>query len=116
MDRRQFLKGIGVRAAFVGLVVVAAGSLPKITSSQIARHLRSAYWYLQVDDADLQQFAREYHEIYGAPTLGHLQHVEDIFLRSTDFFPNGADESRPVRFVALYEPYASPCFNPLRSP
>ena len=36
------------------------------------------------------------------------------YLSSTDFFINDADESRPVRFVALYDPYVSPCYNPFR--
>lgn len=38
--------------------------------------------------------------------------VQD-FLLSTDFFPE-ADESRPLRFVAYYDPYVSICYYPLR--
>jgi hypothetical protein len=35
------------------------------------------------------------------------------FLMSTDFFP-AADERKPLRFVAYYDPYISVCYNPLR--
>lgn len=35
------------------------------------------------------------------------------FLMSTDFFLNGADESRPINYVMFYHPYRSPCWNPL---
>ncbi len=34
------------------------------------------------------------------------------FLMSSDFFKNGADESRPVRYLALYEPTRIGCANP----
>ena len=30
-----------------------------------------------------------------------------------DFFQNGVDETRPRAYVSYYEPYASPCYNPL---
>ena len=36
-----------------------------------------------------------------------------LFLLSTDFFAHGADESRPLRFVQLYDPYRAPCYNPM---
>ena len=35
-----------------------------------------------------------------------------LFLASTDFFQTGADESRPLRYVAYFDPYRSPCYNP----
>jgi hypothetical protein len=37
-----------------------------------------------------------------------LQQVPDV----TDFFLNGADTARPVRFVALYDPHVTPCWRP----
>ena len=36
-----------------------------------------------------------------------------LFLLSTDFFAHGVDESRPLRFVQLYDPYRAPCYNPM---
>lgn len=71
------------------------------------------YHYLQLDPAGVQQFVRDYEKHRGQ--IGRFWHDDNIFLRyllSTDFFPNGADESRPVRYVMLYDPYVSPCWNP----
>jgi len=36
-----------------------------------------------------------------------------LFLLSTDFFANGADESRPLAYAQLYDPYRSPCYDPM---
>jgi hypothetical protein len=38
-----------------------------------------------------------------------------LYLLSTDFFYGGADESRPVRYLRLYEP-TNPCGNPFWRP
>jgi hypothetical protein len=35
------------------------------------------------------------------------------YLLSTDFFRNGADESRRVRYLSFYHPYVTICYNPL---
>lgn len=37
------------------------------------------------------------------------------FLLSTDFFLSGADESRPVRFLACYDPHITPVWKPVRA-
>ena len=39
--------------------------------------------------------------------------VERTFLMSTDFFQAGQPPNGPVRFVQLYHPYVSPCYNPM---
>ena len=36
-----------------------------------------------------------------------------LFLLSTDFFAHGADESRPLGYSQLYDPYRNPCYNPM---
>ncbi len=36
-----------------------------------------------------------------------------LFLLSTDFFAHGADESRPLAYAQLYDPYLSPCYDPM---
>ena len=41
------------------------------------------------------------------------EQVTELFLLSTDFFAQGADESRPLRFQTLYDPYINPCYNPM---
>ena len=35
-----------------------------------------------------------------------------IFLLSTNFFVNRMDESKPVYFTSVYDPYQIPCSNP----
>jgi hypothetical protein len=35
------------------------------------------------------------------------------FLLSTDFFPNGADETRTIRYARYHDPYVNPCWDPL---
>jgi hypothetical protein len=39
--------------------------------------------------------------------------VKQLFLLSTDFFAHGADESRPLNYATLYDPYRNPCYNPM---
>ena len=42
-----------------------------------------------------------------------LDAIGSRFLLSTDFFRHGGDESRALRYVAYFDPYRSPCANPL---
>ncbi|MFT3905544.1 MAG: hypothetical protein QM718_04480 [Steroidobacteraceae bacterium] len=42
-------------------------------------------------------------------------HFATLFLLSSDFFTHGADESRTIRYVALYDPMLA-CGNPFRRP
>ncbi len=44
---------------------------------------------------------------------GRPDSVTRRFLLSTDFFATGADESRPLEYVKLYDPYLNPCYNPM---
>ena len=92
--------------------------------------------YLTLDETSLETFADDFSDDYG--TLGHKGQllalsrpvfslvdsleVEEVtrfedravskFLLSTDFFRNGADETRPVKYVAYYNPYKFACGNP----
>lgn len=112
MDRRTFLSGAAQRVVIVTLAFVATGSVV-ITSTEIANHLRDAFPYLRIPARDLEEFSQAYLGAYGRPSAGQWGHIEQTFLLSTDFFPNGADEARPVRFLRIYHPYVSLCFNPL---
>jgi len=38
--------------------------------------------------------------------------VVSLYLLSTDFFQNGADEQRAVTYVSFYDPYSAECRNP----
>lgn len=46
-----------------------------------------------------------------------LRRLEDttvgLYLLSTDFFQNGADEERPIRYLGFYDPYRALCRNGL---
>ncbi len=44
-----------------------------------------------------------------------VDNLATMYLLSSDFFSNGADESRIVRYVALYDPMR-PCVNPFARP
>ena len=92
-------------------------SPPEPTASQarLIGQLREHFDYLDIDDETLRRFANDF-ELQREPLapgteLSGSDHTR--FLMSTDFFQNGADESRPLRYVAYYDPYVSPCYNPL---
>ena len=81
----------------------------------VAERIRRHFDYLTIDEAGLARFVREYEAAFGAVELDNVaanRLLYTKFLMSTDFFLNGQDERRPVRFVALHDPYVSPCWNP----
>ncbi len=48
--------------------------------------------------------------------LQHLaDHLATLYMLSSDFFTNGADESRTIHYVALYDPMRA-CGNPFARP
>jgi len=85
-----------------------------------AETLRQLLPYLQVDDDGVAQFARDL-RAKGQHTLLHRAKAGNVgarewlgqqFLLSSDFFWNGADVSKIVRYRAYYDPYVQPCANP----
>jgi hypothetical protein len=42
----------------------------------------------------------------------YKQEIINQFLFSTSFFYTGMDESKPVRYLSIYDPYSKPCCNP----
>jgi len=80
------------------------------------RLIREHFPYLTIDADGLRRFLREYRLATGSPALEGEEDVRrflDTFLMSTDFFREGADESRTVRFTMLYDVYTNPCYDPL---
>jgi hypothetical protein len=69
---------------------------------------------LEVHEGAVSRWVNRYEQHHG-PWKGKKVGRKDLqnFLLSTDFFPE-ADESKPLRFVAYYDPYISVCYNPLR--
>ena len=85
-----------------------------------AETLRRLLPYLQLDNDGVAQFARDLRAAgqYGllnrakAGNAGAREWLGQQFLLSSDFFWNGADESRTVRYRVYYDPYVQPCANP----
>ncbi len=74
----------------------------------IRRHLPT----LKIDSSVIVQFAEAW-EQHNGPYEGDEERLAMKFLLSTDFFAHGEDESRPLNFAMLYDPYVVPCGNPL---
>ena len=60
-------------------------------------------------------FVEDYERVHGPYPTNKQPGMTEYkrFLLSTDFFQNGADESRPLRYVRIFDAYASPCYQPL---
>jgi len=126
MTRRELL-GRAAAIAAMGLTMLlgfAIGRLrgetrarraPASPAREIADRLRERFDGLDLDDAVLSAFSRDYLREYGPPGDASWQRDDPYqkFLLSTDFFQTGADASRPPRYVRLYDAYRSPCYQPL---
>jgi hypothetical protein len=84
------------------------------TGEQLAELVRERLDMLKIPDATIAKWVNRY-EKHRRPWKGKRVGRKDLqnFLLSTDFFPE-ADESKPLQFVAYYDPYISVCYNPLR--
>ncbi|HET6418362.1 MAG TPA: hypothetical protein VFG22_18845 [Polyangiales bacterium] len=120
VTRRVFVTSLlGAAALTAGAGVWHWDSLRR---EWIVRKLIDHFDYLDIDPAGVSRFVdtfeRHQYPIRRNPLKLLFRPLPDEiymnYLSSTDFFINGADESRPVRFVALYDPYVSPCYNPFR--
>lgn len=123
--RRRFLAwGAGAAAVGAGVLYAWPGMRDRASSwtLRLARAHRTperkllAYFdYLQIPDEVAETYVADYRA--RVRDVGRLSELgEDFytrFLMSTDFFQNGADESRALSYVALYGPTITPCYNPL---
>lgn len=121
-DRRRFL--VRAAAALVGAAGLAAlalwgfrrprGGAPD--ADPLASALRRQFADFGIGDELIARFASDHARYAGAALRYDVPDRVDplgAFLLSTDFFQNGADASRPLRYVRYYDPYVSPCYNPL---
>lgn len=76
------------------------------------RAIREHFVYLSVDDQVIDAFAEDLTRNRGPWDPETSPRPFTRFLASTDFFQNGADETRPLRYVSYYDPYVSTCYNP----
>ncbi len=72
-----------------------------------------------LDQLAVLAFPLTYVTIYPFLSMNHgLRRLENTvvsqFLLSTDFFQNGADESRELKYIAYYDPYVAACRHPFR--
>ncbi len=79
----------------------------------LGRAIEEYFDYLQIEPGSIEQYLAAYEAHRGdlGPPVSDLDGVHR-FLLSTDFFRNGADERKPVRFVVLYSPLVTPCYRP----
>jgi hypothetical protein len=123
--------------------IAAAGVWRYATTSEedaIAAVVRRRLDYLSLDDEGLREFARDlanhgvvadgklhmiaavgpvYPLIATVPAAAQLlkhgeERIVSLYLLSSDFFVNGADEARRVRYLRFYDPIgqARACANP----
>ena len=83
--------------------------------SPLHRAIREHFAYLSIDDPVITEFAMDLERHQGSWNPETSPRPYTRFLASTDFFQNGADESRPLVYVAFYDPYANSCYNPFGS-
>ncbi len=76
------------------------------------RAIREHFVYLSVGDQVIDAFAKDLRRNQGPWNPETSPRPFTRFLASTDFFQNGADETRPLRYVTYYDPYVSTCYNP----
>lgn len=123
--RRRWLLGLALGLAGGSLMWRVFGRREP-RGSAAARVVEKKLDYLQTSEEDRERFARDFaveapmaegrlagrDRWSGARVEALEERICAAFLLSTDFFRNGADEGRPVRYLALYEPTKIGCVNP----
>ncbi len=133
MERRNFLRltGLGVAVVAVPTFGFLASSPQEAAVNIVVNELE----YLKIQRSEVERFVGEFYqnikrnkELYTQFRLRALSlfkvkaddsEMVDLltrtFLSSTDFFMNKMDESKPVRYLGLYNAYRTPCANPFSS-
>lgn len=124
MDRRTFTLGASAIAA-----AGAAGFATWRTCEAIdaptppgdlpapAAAARAELTGLTFADGAFEAFARDLRTVPNPllATRAFGLTVGGLMLLSCDFFQNGADERREIQYVALFHPYARPCYTPFHA-
>ena len=105
---------VGLSASVLALTEVAY-NLPvpadPVWQRLIARQIRRALEGQAKLGSAPEEFAVAYIAAYGFKLED--QEVVQRFLLSTDAFSESREQSQPLNFVTLYDPYVSPCYSPL---
>ena len=114
--------------AGIGGLLAGLGVLGFTFGSPVEKVILSELNFLNLDQEGVRRFVADYTKsmtsknklllkgysfIKMAP--GKSQKINNLinaYLLSTDFFNNGMDESRTIRYVGLYDPYQRPCAHP----
>jgi hypothetical protein len=126
MKRRKFLTIAGI-----GGLVAAITSFKFISTSYeeaAVELIEEELSFLKLDREGVRKFAADYsktknssyrltirgYAFFGvkAAQSGKVNQLVSGYLLSTDFFTNGRDETRQVKYVGLYDPYSRPCSHP----
>lgn len=130
MKRRRFLTIAGIGTL---ITAIAAGRFFTTPFEESAASLvREQLSFLKLDPGGLSRFVKEYskgmdrkykltlkgYNILGvdASRSGKIHQLVTTYLLSTDFFIHGMDESRTIKYIALYDPYLRPCSHPFSAP
>lgn len=126
MKRRTFLTlaGIGTSLAAFASVRFLTSPFENTAADCIRRELS----FLKLDEEGLLKFANAYGKdkdkkfklmIKGyslfridSEQSGKIHNMVSNYLLSTDFFQNGMDETRVIKYVGMYDPYTRPCSHP----
>jgi len=132
MKRRSFLKLGGL----AGVALVAVPSLGFVSTSMkeaAVGIITKEFSYLKLDKKGVEQFVSDYYGNQNGPLNTQLKLksyyflgvqsdrsglVDDLtrrYIISTDFFLNKMDESKPVNYLGMYDPYTRPCAHPFSS-
>ena len=136
---RRAVLTLGLMVA-VGGAATATRATIGAGEGAVERAIRTRLSYLTFGQGSVEAFAAALREAYpsrssrfsrvrahprkaliallrGFMAMADIDRVEERicteFLLSSDFFQNGADVTRPVKFIGYTDPYSSPCSNPL---
>ncbi len=130
MQRRNFLRLTGLGVALVA--VPTFGFLASSPQEAAINIVLNQLDYLKINRREVERFVADFYqnmknnkELFTQFRLRALSlfkvkaddsEMVDLltrtFLSSTDFFMNKMDESKPVRYLSLYNAYRTPCANP----
>jgi hypothetical protein len=126
MKRRTFLTIAGIGSAVAAFASFKFFTTPFDKSAQAI--IEEELPFLKLDPEGIAAFLKDYDKgrdrlyqwtIKGYGLLGitsaqsgKIHQLVSNYLLSTDFFQNKMDESRVIRYVALYDPYLRPCAHP----
>lgn len=117
VSRRAFLAGAAALAAAAASWLAwdnRVGIRNLVGYVPMERRIHEAFPALDLDPEGVRAFVRDY-EAWRGPE-GRTSWIDPsiplTYLLSTDHFASGARAGVPVRYVRLYDPYVSPCWNP----